>query len=127
MQPWNIHESIYFKESKQAGTHIVFQFKNHFLWTTITAFRLAFKCFPICCFLPSYIVNIIWLFNSIWNLFTVCDKCSLHLMFSVARSFQKKKNIKKRLTKISYTIVMRSVSVFNRISRCFDKNIKKVI
>ena len=46
-------------------------------------------------------------------------------MFSVARSFQKKKNIKKRLTKISYTIVMRSVSVFNRISRCFDKNIKK--
>ena len=26
------------------------------------------------------------LLNSMWNLFTVCDKCSFHLMFSVART-----------------------------------------
>jgi hypothetical protein len=48
----------------------------------INAARFAVKRFQ---FVSSQYCEYYLLLNSMWNLFTVCDKCSFHLMFSVAR------------------------------------------
>lgn len=60
------------------------------------------------------------LLNSMWNLFTVCDKCSFHLMFSVALTAPN--SPRQPRARINYTIVMRSVSCSCWNSRCSFSN-----
>lgn len=77
--------------------------------------QIAVKCFQFVSssLFTQYCEYYLFL-NSMWNLFTVCDKCSFHLMFSVARTALPPPPflLSAARARFNYTIVMRSVSCF---------------